>query len=140
VSTRDLVMSAISVVFVAGLLIRLPALWRGSAPGLGDEPPSFWPFSRGAWLGLGRIYPVGVAFAVALIAAAILTAANPSFGDPVVVLALAALYALMGVLLVLMGRIILYNEPKIFVAPHQRHQLGLLEDRRASRDRPSSGV
>lgn len=134
-STQDLVMSILGVLFCGGLVIRLPAIWTGSAPGLGEEPYSFWPFSRAAWLAVGRVYPLGVAFALPLVVAGILIAVDPAFDDPLVLAALVPLYGIMGIALVLIVRVILYNEPKRLVAPHQRDQLGLLEARRQATQR-----
>jgi len=152
--TADWPLASLSVTDVIGVvgtalfavvgLFLLPRLWRDELPRWPEKPPAWWLWGGPLYRGWVRAHAAAVLGCVMFLLVAGVLALTPEQPDGpfvrpawVVVPCLAAL----GSCLLVMLCILLFNRPKVLVAPRLRHQQGVVGEwlaawrRRRDRDR-----
>ena len=126
VSFRDITGWLVCVVFGAAWIWLMPRFWRNERGVHSDTPHPYWPWGVRFWRAAVRTGPLaGTMF----VAAAVLIPAVELVTDEVVRGIMMGVTAVVVVVIIVCGfTIILFNWPKRFVAPHHRHQRGLVAE------------
>ncbi len=129
-SAYDWFVTAIGLILVPLVLRRLPAIWRNEHGWDPDYPPPGWLYDRALWRALVRTNPVSVGLLVLCVPVYVLSeAGTTSLVGVVVLYALGLAGAACAGLAV---SVAVANRPKWLVAPHLRHQPGLIAEWRGA--------
>lgn len=120
---------------IAGLAI-VPRIWTNEWNSQNpDRVPSYWGFGPALWRGLIRVTPLCAGLTLLLGAQLVLLDLDLD-ATWVATAQEIGMYA-MGVILLLIGAVVLLNEPKVLVPPHLRHQPGAMDEWRGANVRPT---
>jgi hypothetical protein len=135
VSVEEIANSILFAVLAALGIWRLPRAWRNEIGLHSDTPHPWWLWGERLWRAVVRTAPVGAAMfvlAAPLYPLELLITQEILHGVIVTLIALGSLPIFVGGLTV-----ILFNRPKRFVAPHHRHQRGLVAELLGRRSAPT---
>ncbi len=122
-SADDWVGFSLALFFTVLIALKLPAVWRNEHGFDPDVPPPGWIFDPASWRALVRTYPATVGMMAFGVPFALLSV-FPDAAPPAMYVTGAATLAFT----VLAVSTAVANRPKWLVAPHLRHQPGLIAE------------